>query len=316
MPTPTSGKRESFKRSQDFKHSATGPGWVCTICPATHKGQLQFPNFKAALNHERNSHELSRDAAEHNRGTTEAAPEPTARGRTSEHNWWSTDDTGWDKIEHPPLTSEGLRTWEMQAHVDHVSDLVPFWRRAVEAAERGEVLRLEEFLEKMEGDGGWRTADDVLGMLGKSKEIHGWAASQRGWGDWAAITPSERARDYRGPDWGGPDLQNWAASNRGGWGVASTRIASDATQSSGQESGWGAVEGWAVAQESRRRQSKSTLPFQGRVPSAHLPPQRVYNADPYQFVDSVARQRPVSEERRKQMHRFFEVCLLPRVLPR
>ncbi|KAI6031619.1 hypothetical protein BKA83DRAFT_4203023 [Pisolithus microcarpus] len=72
-------------------------------------------------------------------------------------------DVGWDDEaagetdpEHR-LTSERLRQWGMHMHVDHVFDLVPFWRRAVDAAERGEELRLEEFLEKMEEDGGGRT---------------------------------------------------------------------------------------------------------------------------------------------------------------
>ncbi|KAI6162061.1 hypothetical protein EDD17DRAFT_588977 [Pisolithus thermaeus] len=54
------------------------------------------------------------------------------------------------------LTSERLQQWGMHMHVDHVFDLVPFWRRAVDAAERGEELRLESSLRRWRGMGGGR----------------------------------------------------------------------------------------------------------------------------------------------------------------
>ncbi|KAF9229136.1 hypothetical protein BS17DRAFT_5172 [Gyrodon lividus] len=321
MPTPSLAKRESFKISQGFKHSTTGPGWVCTICPATHsKGQLYFPNFKAALNHERTSHEQFRHGAGRNMNTIEE----TTRRRTPENSRRLSDGNGWDKIDQPRLTADDLRKWDMHAHVDHVFDLVPFWQRAMDAAERGKVLRLEEFLEKMEGDGGWRSAHEVLGMLG----------------DWKGVTRSERGRDHGGPDWDQPNANDWAASQnaglargeshinnrtgsqRGGWGAASTAVASDASQSlEGRHCGWGSIEDWAPVQDSgvghlHQGQDKPPVVFQGHVTSGAdvgtrpLPPSDTCREGAQQgqhFVDSVAERKAVNEERRKQMHVFFEM---------
>ena len=194
-------------------------------------------------------------------------------------------------IAHTPLTSEGLRQWEMHAHVDHVFDMVPFWQRGIDAAEKGEVLRLEEFLDKMEGDGGWRTANDVLGMLG------GWkgTSSERGHDDdmgWGQ--PGDWATGDRGA-W------NWAESQRCGWGMASNCAASDATVTScGRDSGWGATE--------RVRKGRGKTQGVGkrvRVVGA------VHGGGPREelrhFVDAIARQEAVTEERRRAMHMFFEV---------
>ena len=62
-----------------------------------------------------------------------------------------TDVGAWGKPiqEDPPTTIEEMKLRESQTHVDLVRDMVPFWIRSVEAAERGEVLRLEEFLEEV-----------------------------------------------------------------------------------------------------------------------------------------------------------------------
>ena len=126
--------------------------------------QFYFPNMRAALRHEQTFSEHARHISE------------------AEAEWWKPQgDRSWGSSDPPRLTSEGLRTWEMQTHVDHVYDLVPFWMRGVDAAERGEVLRMEEFLQKMEADGGWRTADEVWGML------EGWSPPNHqegsdGWG--------------------------------------------------------------------------------------------------------------------------------------
>lgn len=216
--------------------------------------------------------------------------------RIQENHLQTLDGSCWDKIDHPPLTSEGLRQWEMHAHVDHVFDLVPFWQRGIDAAEKGEVLRLEEFLEKMEGDGGWRTANEVLGMLG------GWKGS-----------PSEQPMCRN--DWGAgqrgtweSNAVDWGGNPRGGWGMGSTRVASDATESSrGRNSGWGVREeradgrnagaavqdGWAGR---TRVQMVQAVRGDGRREELH------------HFADAIARQEAVNEERRKQMHLFFEVC--------
>lgn len=312
MPTPTSAQRGSFKKCQGALSllapiarsiglhgviAVTGQAWVCTICPATgDRGQAFFPNFKAALNHERTAHDREPSTEKTDKDINEADGTRIPANHA---------DETWDGIGQPRLTSEGLRQWEMHAHVDHVFDLVPFWQRGMDAAEKGEVLRLEEFLEKMEGDGGWRTANDVLGMLGE------WKAS-----------PSERARNYGGLMWGHPTRDDWAAGRGGawepnahgwadGWGAASNRIASDATESSrGRDSGWGIREEWAEGTETGR--SKADAVRDGWGAGARVKMVRGAGGgargreELHHFVDAIAQQEAVNEERRKQMHLFFE----------
>lgn len=167
-------------------------------------------------------------------------------------------DVGWDDEaagetdpEHR-LTSERLRQWGMHMHVDHVFDLVPFWRRAVDAAERGEELRLEEFLEKMEEDGGWAITSDAWNML----------ADQ---------------------------------------GKSSRKAASDVTRTDKQDKGWGIAEDWATHDpEWNVGETSWDITEQTRAP-------HWADHDAHNFVDSVARQEAASEERRKQMHRFFQM---------
>ncbi|KAF8560235.1 hypothetical protein OG21DRAFT_1401016, partial [Imleria badia] len=238
-------------------------------------GQPFFSNFEAALNHERTAHDHNLPALKHDRN---------ADGTRIPGNQLQTaDETCWDKINHPRLTSEGLRQWEMHAHVDHVFDLVPFWQRGMDAAEKGEVLRLEEFLDKMEGDGGWRTANEVLGMLG------------------GKVSPSpsrgERARDYGGATWGKPNRDDWAASRRGAW-----------ESNTFGDGGWGIREEWA--------EDGSDVKLGGRVKNNGWDGARVKTVravggggreELHHFVDAIARQEAVNEERRKQMHLFFEM---------
>ncbi|KAJ8594852.1 hypothetical protein M405DRAFT_929950 [Rhizopogon salebrosus TDB-379] len=188
MAPPT---RSIFAKPHHFTRDASRRGWTCNICVPRRTNQFYFPNIKGALKHEQTSSEHAQHAAE--------------------AGWWKPqDDRSWDLSDPPsPLTCEGLRTWEMHTHVDHVYDLVPFWMRGVDAAERGEVLRLEEFLQKMEGGGGWRTADDVWGMLG------------------AWRPPKHKVESDRD-------------------GASIHKAAGTDSTSDDQDKGWGIKEGWAV----------------------------------------------------------------------
>lgn len=207
-------KKLKFDKPQYFTPNISRSAWTCNICIPRRTDQFYFTTMKAALRHENTS--------------------PEHAQHISEIAWWKPQDDGaWATPEQPPLTSEGLRTWEMQTHVDHVFDLVPFWMRGVDAAERGEVLRLEEFLQKMEADGGWCTADEVLGVLGA------WRKPDNGGGsDW----------------WGRKDDASVAKIDR-----------TDVT-SGDQDKGWGIMEEWAVlatnSSSSHPRQNISgTHPF-------------------------------------------------------
>lgn len=309
MPAHACVQRGSLKKCQGellhvTAHRATkvlthgaitviGQGWLCTICPTSHttRGQRFFPNFNAALNHERTVHDHE-PAASKNDGNANDADEI----RVSQNHPQTSNENCWDEIGQPRLTSEGLRQWQMHAHVDHVFDMVPFWQRGIDAAEKGEVLRLEEFLEKMEGDGGWRTANEVLGMLGGKVP-----PSERGWGqrhDWAA-------GQYGA--WGSNAFDWAAAGQRGGWGDISNAIASDVTESShGRDSGWGIREKWAEDVPDPKMCNKDGWGSRVRAGAVG----GGGRAELHQFADVIARQEAVNEERRKQMHLFFEVCFV------
>lgn len=238
------------------------------------------------MNHERTVHNGATSAEEKgkdaNRANEIGVPESALE---------TADETCRDKIGNPPLTTEGLRQWEMHAHVDHVYDLVPFWQRGMDAAEKGEVLRLEEFLDKMEGDGGWRTAHQVLGMLGVCDcKVSQSEQARDGWGQWAE--PSEGG----GGGWG-PNPFGWGTGD--GWGVEMTRVTSEATESSrGSELKMGRA-GRSRADAVQDRCGTRILVEPVRAVQG--------NNELRNFVDVIARQEAVNEQRRKQLYLFFEV---------
>lgn len=91
-----------------------------------------------------------------------------------EVNWQPTTDlAAWneDPIQSISLTSEEIRKRQHWAHVDNVRDIISFWREGIEAAERGEVLSMQDFLETV-GHSSWANA---------SNEWQ-YAYSENGWG--------------------------------------------------------------------------------------------------------------------------------------
>lgn len=225
------------KRNRDLAHCATGQD-------AGHRKRLQVSGLKPMSQHEQTA------------------------GDPCDARWDDEAATGTDP-EHR-LTSERLQQWGMHMHVDHVFDLVPFWRRAVDAAERGEELRLEEFLEKMEGDGGWAIASEVWNMLAD------------------------------------------------GQGKSSRKAASDITPMDKQDKGWGIVEDWAMHDSDGRSDTREwdlaknvanewNVGETGGDITEQAPPPHWAGDDSHNFVDSVARQEAASEERRRQMHKFFQM---------
>lgn len=196
MAPTSSSKKLKFDQKQYFTPDVSRRGWTCNICIPRRTNHFHFTTMQAAVRHE--------NSPEHAR-------------HISEVEWWQPrDDDAWGTPEGPPLTSDGLRTWEMQTHVDHVFDLVPFWIRGVDAAERGEVLRMEEFLQMMEEDGGWRTSDEVWGMLGARRKLNHEEASD-GWGHKvdmsvpkAAGTVTDLTLDDQDKGWG--VIEEWAVS--------------------------------------------------------------------------------------------------------
>lgn len=215
MPHRSAKDKLKFAKKKYFTRDVSRRGgWTCNICKSKRNNPVHFKTMEAAVQHENTS--------------------PEHAQHISEGEWWKPrDDNAWVALEQPPLTSDGLRTWEMQTHVDHVFDLVPFWIRGVDAAERGEVLRMEEFLQLMEGNGGWRTSDEVWGMLGAWRKPNHEEGSD-GWG---------RKDDVSVPKAAGTDLT-----------------------SDNQDQGWGVMEEWAVSptnssSSNQRQDFGGTHPF-------------------------------------------------------
>ncbi|KAG2350207.1 hypothetical protein BDR05DRAFT_4789 [Suillus weaverae] len=182
MAPPSSSKKLNFDKKQHFTPDVSRRGWTCNICIPRRTNQFHFTSMQAAVRHEKTS--------------------PEHAQHISELEWWQPrDDDGWGALEQPPLTSDGLRTWEMQTHVDHVFDLVPFWIRGVDAAERGEVLRMEEFLQMMEEDG---RKDDVSVPKAAGTDLTS-DDQDKGWGvmeEWA-VPPTNSSSSHQRQDLGG-----------------------------------------------------------------------------------------------------------------
>ncbi|KAG1908242.1 uncharacterized protein F5891DRAFT_1134113 [Suillus fuscotomentosus] len=271
---PRSSKKLKFNKKQYFTPDGSRRGWTCNICISRRPNQFHFTTMQAAVRHENTSHEH----AQH----------------ISEVEWWQPrDDDGWGTLEQPPLTSDGLRTWEMQTHVDHVYDLVPFWIRGVDAAERGdsEVLRMEEFLQMMEENGGWRTSDEVWGMLGALRKPNHEKGSD-GWGRKDDVSVPKAAT--------GTDLT--LGHQDKGWGVTEEWAApptNTSSSSSNQDKGWGITQEWAVP------------PTNTSHYSSH---QRRDLGGTHPFVDDIALQEAADEDRRRRMNHFFEMPTEQKVL--
>jgi len=108
------------------------------------------------------------------------------------HNPWASPNVvPWD--EDPPKfhVYEDMRVRDRQNWVDMCPDLIAFWRRGVEAAEKGEeVERMQEFLEKLEeekeeleksmGANPWDA--DPVHDWGWNGGADDWGAHSAGWG--------------------------------------------------------------------------------------------------------------------------------------
>ncbi|KAJ7487459.1 hypothetical protein B0H11DRAFT_2013438 [Mycena galericulata] len=218
---------KSFFKPHHFTKQADG--WLCNVCNSSNGDQAAHMNIHAALRHERESAQHARNADE-------------------SEMWWnpsSHDPAVWDAplVEDPPLSREELQMREHQYHVERVSDIVPYWIKCVDAAAKGEELRLEPFLNTLEDHPqSWMTSDDP------------WGIGSGGWG-----VSSDAVR------WGvHPDAKSMSSSARG----------------SGTHTG-------------SRTVSNSDSP--------------VGRGETYAFVENIARQEAADAERKRRMHKFFEM---------
>lgn len=189
-----------------------------------------------------------------------------------------------------PLTLDELKARTRQVHVDQVRDMVPFWMKGVEAAQKGEVLRLEDFLEKLASEDRWGVAD-VDDPWGPS--IGPWPADH----PWAAAVP------------GGP-ADPWGKAADNPWGKV-------------DDDPWGKIADWGMDEDSTlsihvdrsvshhkedRRRIMTGGKGKGRK-KQNRDHERRGRPDPHLFVEDIARQQSVNAERKRRMHDFYEVCI-------
>lgn len=165
--------------------------------------------------------------------------------------WWnpsSHDPAIWHAPleEDPPLSREELQMRENQYHVERVADIVPYWIKCVDAAAKGEELRLEPFLNTLEdASHSWIPSDDP------------WVMGSGGWGD-----SGDAVR------WGvHPDVESVSSS----------------------------------AHYSKTHTGSRT------ISTSDDPATRAEFPNAYAFVENIARQEAADAERKRRMHKFFEV---------
>ncbi|KAK7064332.1 hypothetical protein R3P38DRAFT_38355 [Favolaschia claudopus] len=152
---------KSFASPEHFTQK-TGR-WSCNLCKPTNHDPAHM-NFRTALQHERNSVQHAQNVREAN-------------------TWWNPmgeDAAVWNAPleEDPPLTKQEIQMREHQYHVERVADIVPYWIKCVDAAAKGQELRLEPFLNSLyNASDSWATSND---SWGPAPEL-GWEAGG-GWG--------------------------------------------------------------------------------------------------------------------------------------
>ncbi|KAK0464966.1 uncharacterized protein EV420DRAFT_930751 [Desarmillaria tabescens] len=148
--TPGFDNPEHFTQG---KHS----DWYCNIC--TPHPRPKYMNVKAALAHEKNAH--------HHQNVVNV------------ESWWGppiVDSWDFELPKQEEMTKDEARDSEHRYFVDHVGEYIPYWIRGVEAAERGEVLKLEDYLDSLDHDGPkdpWGTWGASRGGDHSSEWMHG-----------------------------------------------------------------------------------------------------------------------------------------------
>lgn len=135
-------------------------------------------------------------------------------------------------------TMEDLLKSQAQHAEDFMKDLVPFWLKSVDAAERGEPeVKLETYLDEKIRErqaSGWYYTSPM-----ENKDGDGWsnhkASENGGWGDWRAT----------GNGWGVPEPQNPSAAPHvtcDAWGEPEPDRVAGVRRAGEQKRGWDVVE--------------------------------------------------------------------------
>ncbi|KAI0051654.1 hypothetical protein FA95DRAFT_1554179 [Auriscalpium vulgare] len=195
-----------FVHPEYFSQLQHNRRFYCTLCTPEHRASVDSMTFRQAVKHENCREHLSRVS---NDNPWDDRPNPAD---------WNPDPSKYTLY-------DDLRVLERQQWVDLSPDLVAFWRRGMEAAERGEQTeRMQEFLEQLEAQkGAARRADDAWNQ-GAAEWAWGigsgdpWAqkAEDRGWGGWTGWgAPPKAHSDGRGSSGLASDVRDLTGSSAG-----------------------------------------------------------------------------------------------------
>ncbi|GLB36015.1 hypothetical protein LshimejAT787_0303030 [Lyophyllum shimeji] len=252
-----------FARPEHFTQNGSLEEWFCNLCTPPSSKHVDYMTQRAAQNHERCSSEHRQNVAEAERRTwANSPPGPEAWTIPVKHD--------------PPLTAEEVKLRESRRRVDLVQDLVPFWIRGVEAAEKGEVLRLEQFLETLQD-----VSDSWLGRGPGTEDSTPW------WGKAWTARGNDVADDER------------AAVNDDGWDIGDGLARRKET--SGQKRKHQAL------RTTQQNGGGSPSPARGHRRNTNRGQRNHSNLNAYEFVEDVARQEAADEERKRRMHHFFDM---------
>ncbi|KAI0068317.1 hypothetical protein BV25DRAFT_1818709 [Artomyces pyxidatus] len=170
--------RLRFQHPENFSRVNRGDQWYCISCTPAHRASLESMNMKEAVKHEHTFDHLR------NVGVRDPWQSPP-------------DGDAWALEPSRATVFDDMKVREHQTWVDMSPDLVSFWRRGMEAAERGEQIeRMHEFLESLEN-----RPKDAWGATG----VEAWGSPAGDWGWGAGV----------GDSWADKD---WASQpKRGGW---------------------------------------------------------------------------------------------------
>ncbi|KAK7468745.1 hypothetical protein VKT23_003248 [Stygiomarasmius scandens] len=166
------------------------------------------------------------------------------------------------------LTKDQLRDREHRHWADTLQDYIPFWLRSIEAATRGEVLKLSDFLDSLEQSNTWPPR-------GPTPWTHPDAQSR--YGGLANRQSSEHTWH-----WGSANGHDDAAR----WGVDDKEIAPK----------------WGAGHESHSSGASCKVATSFRHQNMIL-----HDAKDFDFVEDIARQAAVDGTRKQKMHNFFEL---------
>ncbi|KAG7442010.1 uncharacterized protein BT62DRAFT_936663 [Guyanagaster necrorhizus] len=125
--TPPFAKPEYFTRG---KYS----DWYCNVC--TLRLQPKYMSATDALHHENN--------ILHNQNVANVE---SSLGPPMVDSWDS------EMPKQAEMSKDEARDSEYRYFVDHMGEYISYWIRGIEAAKRGEVLKLEDYLDSLDHDG-------------------------------------------------------------------------------------------------------------------------------------------------------------------